>query len=129
VTFCFVAKSGSGLRVGLAGHPAVLHYSAKSKKITALECPNMPLGILPVEEFVTNEVSTEAGNLFAMYTDGLLEAANAAGEEFGAARFQAVIEKYGDEPLGAIYRAVQESVARHGGQFDDQSLLLVRRIG
>ena len=28
VTFCFVAKSGNGLRVGLAAHPTILQYSA-----------------------------------------------------------------------------------------------------
>jgi len=108
-TFCFVARNGDGLRVGL-------------------ECPNMPLGILPEGEFVTSEIATEAGDLFAMYTDGLLEAANAAGEEFGVARFQGELQKHGKEPLEVIYRSLQESVTRHGAQFDDQSVLLVRRV-
>jgi hypothetical protein len=128
VTFCFLAKNGSGLRVGLAGHPAILQYSARSKEITPLECPNMPLGILPSAEFVTTEIATESGNLFALYTDGLLEAANPAGEEFGLKRFQAELEKHGEETLEVIYRSLQESVARHGAQFDDQSLLLIRRM-
>ena len=30
VTFCFVAKCGDGLRVGLAGHPAILKFSART---------------------------------------------------------------------------------------------------
>jgi serine phosphatase RsbU (regulator of sigma subunit) len=46
-TFCFVAKCGDGLRVGLAGHPAILKFSAKTGEITSLEGLNMPLGILP----------------------------------------------------------------------------------
>ena len=127
-TFCFVARSGDGLRVGLAGHPAILRFSAQTGEITPLDCPNMPLGILPGGEFATSEIATEAGDLFAMYTDGLIEAANRAGEEFGMERFQAEVQKHGREPLDAIYRSLQESVARHGAQFDDQSVLLVRRV-
>ena len=127
-TFCFVARNGDGLRVGLAGHHAILNFSARTGAMTALECPNMPLGILPEGEFVTSEIATEAGDLFAMYTDGLLEAANAAGEEFGVARFQGELQKHGKEPLEVIYRSLQESVTRHGAQFDDQSVLLVRRV-
>jgi sigma-B regulation protein RsbU (phosphoserine phosphatase) len=128
VTFCFLSKAGNHLRVGLAGHPAILRFSAKTNLVTPLDCPNMPLGILPSGEFATSEVPAEAGQLFAMYTDGLLEAANSAGEEFGLKRFQAELEKHGKEPLDAIYRSLQESVARHGAQFDDQSVLLVRQL-
>lgn len=128
VTFCFLSRTRDKLCVGLAGHPAILRFSAKTNLLTPLECPNMPLGILPSGEFVTSEIPAEAGQLFAMYTDGLLEAANAAGEEFGIQRFQAELEKHGKEPLDAIYRSLQESVAQHGAQFDDQSVLLVRQL-
>jgi hypothetical protein len=38
------------------------------------------------------------------------------------------LQKYGTAPLHAICRSVQENVARHGGQFDDQSLLLIRQL-
>jgi len=128
VTFCFLSRAGGALRVGLAGHPAILHFSAKTNLVQPLECPNMPLGILPSGEFVTSEIPSESGQVFALYTDGLLEAANAAGEEFGLKRFQAELEKHGKEPLPAIYDALHESVKRHGAQFDDQSVLLVRQI-
>jgi len=127
-TFCFVAKCGDGLRVGLAGHPAILKFSAKTGEITLLEGPNMPLGILPAGDFATSEIQTERGEMFALYTDGLLEAANAAGEEFGIKRLQAELQKHAKEPLDVIYKSLQESVARHGTQFDDQSLLLIRRM-
>ncbi len=128
VTFCFVAKKRDGLRIGLAGHPAILHFSARTNEVTQLECPNMPLGILPSGDFASSEVRPEDGDLFALYTDGLLETANAAGEEFGLKRLQAELQKHGKEPLGVICRSVQESVARHGAQFDDQSILLMRQL-
>jgi serine phosphatase RsbU (regulator of sigma subunit) len=128
VTFCFVARNAGGLRIGLAGHPAILHFSARSNQITQLECPNMPLGILPSGDFESSEIRAEQGDVFALYTDGFLEQANAAGEEFGLTRFQDEFLKHGTESLEAICRSLQESVARHGIQFDDQSILLIRRL-
>ena len=128
VTFCFLARNGDALRVGLAGHPAILHFSARTSEVTPLECPNMPLGILPSGDFASSEIGTEAGDLFALYTDGFLETTNAAGEEFGLKRLQSELRKHGKDPLEAIFRSLQERVARHGAQFDDQSLLLMRRL-
>jgi len=79
ITFCLVSANAGSLRVGLAGHPSILQYSPKTNAVTQVECPNMPLGILPEGEFATSEVVAESGTLFAMYTDGFLEATNAAG--------------------------------------------------
>jgi Stage II sporulation protein E (SpoIIE) len=128
VTFCFLAKNGEGLRVGLAGHPAILSFSARTNVVTQLECSNMPLGIFPSGDFASTEIRAEPGDVFALYTDGFLEPANAAGEEFGLTRLQGEFQKHGKEPLEVICRSLQESVARHGAQFDDQSLLLIRKI-
>jgi serine phosphatase RsbU (regulator of sigma subunit) len=41
------------------------------------------------------EIPAESGDLFALYTDGLLETANAAGEEFGMKRLEAELQKRG----------------------------------
>jgi hypothetical protein len=128
VTFCYVAKKGDRVRVGLAGHPAILQFCARSNEVKKWECPNMPLGIVPEGDFVSEEIPAESGDLFALYTDGLLETANAAGEEFGMKRLEAELQKHGKQPLEAICQSVQESVARHGAQFDDQSLLLIRHL-
>jgi hypothetical protein len=127
-TFCFLAINAEGLQVGLAGHPAILHFSARTGEVTQLDCPNMPLGILPSANFDVSQIQPEPGDVFALYTDGFLEPANAAGEEYGPARLQAEFQKYGKQPLNQICLYLQEAVARHGAQFDDQSLLLIRRI-
>jgi len=128
VTFCFVARDDNGLRIGLAGHPSILQYSAKTGEVRPWECLNMPLGIIPEGEFKTSEVTAEPGDVFALYTDGLLETANKKGEEFGVERLKAELQKHGKEPLEMICRSLQESVAKHGAQFDDQSLLLIRKL-
>jgi serine phosphatase RsbU (regulator of sigma subunit) len=127
VTFCFLTKKWNVLQVGLAGHPAILQFSARTNEVKQYECPIMPMGILPYGEFVSSHIQAERDDIFALYTDGLLETANSAGEEFGISRPEAELQKCGRGPLDAICRSVLESVARHGGQFDDQSLLLIRQ--
>jgi sigma-B regulation protein RsbU (phosphoserine phosphatase) len=88
----------------------------------------MPLGILPSVDFVICEIRPEPGDVFALYTDGLLEVTNAAGEEFGLKNLQAELWQCGKKPLDVICRSLQERIARHGAQFDDQSLLLIRQL-
>ena len=128
VTFCYVAKTEDGLQAGLAGHPAILQVLARTNEVKKWECPNMPLGIVPESEFASSEIGAESGDVFALYTDGLLETANAKGEEFGIARLSEVLRKHSQDPLETICHVVRESVARHGAQFDDQSLLLIRKL-
>ena len=128
ITFAFVAKDGHGLRVGLAGHPAILHYSVRSDDVRQITSPNLPLAILPAESFESSEIGAEHGDIFVLYTDGLLEVANAAGEEFGLDRLQTALQKHNKEPLDRICQSLQEIVAQHGEQSDDQSVLLIQRL-
>lgn len=129
VTFCFVDCNAGRLQFGLAGHPAILRFSAKTNEVTQLECSNFPLAMMPEADFATAELQTEEGDVLALYTDGLLEAANAAGEEFGIKGLEDELRTHGREPLSVICQSLQASVARHGAQLDDQSVLLIRHSG
>jgi Stage II sporulation protein E (SpoIIE) len=128
VTFCFVSRSEEGLRVGLAGHPAILHFCGGNGDVIQVESGNMPLGILPDGDFSSSEIQAGSGDVFMMYTDGFVEPANASGEEFGIKRLQEEFKKLGREPLEQICHSLQQSVAQHGAQFDDQSILLIRKM-
>ena len=128
VTFCFLAKTRESLRLGVSGHPAILHFSPRNNEVTQYEAANMPLGILPEGEFASTAIEAEPGSLFALYTDGFVECANAAGEEFGVQRLQFEFQKNGNKPLADIHTALVASLRKHGLQFDDQSLLLIRRL-
>ena len=128
VTFCFLAKTRDGLCLGVSGHPAILHFSSRTNAVVQYEAANMPLGILPEGDFASTAIEAEPGSLFALYTDGFVECANAAGEEFGVQRLQSEFQKNGNKPLAEIHTALVASLRQHGLQFDDQSLLLIRRV-
>jgi phosphoserine phosphatase RsbU/P len=89
-----------------------------------------PLGLFPGAEFQTGEVSLQPGDLLALYSDGLTEAASKNGEEFGEQRLQAEIEKRSGETLAEIQAGVLEAVRKWAGDEleDDMTLLMVRAI-
>ena len=89
-----------------------------------------PLGLFPGSEFQTGEVSLQPGDLLALYSDGLTEAASRNGEEFGEQRLQAEIEKRSGESLAEIQAGVLEEVRKWAGDEleDDMTLLMVRAI-
>src|SRR5215471_16569778 len=66
LTFCFIAASDGRLWTGLAGHPAILQFSARTNEVNEIESPNVPLGVLPSEEFATSEIFAESGTLFML---------------------------------------------------------------
>jgi sigma-B regulation protein RsbU (phosphoserine phosphatase) len=89
-----------------------------------------PLGMFPSSEFQTGAVTLKPGDLLALYSDGLTEAASKNGEDFGEGRLQAEIEKRSDQTLAEIQAGVLEAVRKWAGDEleDDMTLLMVRAI-
>ena len=112
----------------LAGHPAILHYTASGRTVSRLCCEQFPVGLLPVGAFLTQETILHPGDMLVVSTDGILEACNAQEEEFGTERLAALAQQYvGSPDLGTLSRKITTSVQAFGKQTDDQTLLLIRR--
>jgi serine phosphatase RsbU (regulator of sigma subunit) len=78
-----------------------------------------------VDHYVSRSGPCAPGDLFALYSDGIVEVANAADEQFGIDRLEAEIRKRISEPLETICQAVMSASSTHGFP-DDRSLLLIR---
>ncbi len=116
------------LRYVNAGHYApVLLGSSRGRR---LDEGGVPLGLFPCSEFQTGEVTLQPGDLLALYSDGITEAASKSGEEFGDDRLQNEIEKHAEKSLGEIQAGVLEAVHNWAGDEpeDDMTLLMVRAI-
>jgi len=68
------------------GHTSILHYSARLNCFWSLKGWNMPMGFNPGEKEVTSLIPVEEGDLFFLYSDGIIEAENEEGEQFGERR-------------------------------------------
>jgi sigma-B regulation protein RsbU (phosphoserine phosphatase) len=75
-----------------AGHnpPIVLRAGGTSREngndVCRLESAGMVLGLLPDRTYEEREIVLEAGDLMLVFSDGIVEATNESGEEFGDQR-------------------------------------------
>lgn len=92
-----------------------------------MNCPCL-VGVLPSPEYFGHQQEQEvrAGDLLLIFTDGLVEIANAKGEEFGWPRLQGVVERNRNQSLKRISDAILEAGIRWGKPTDDRILLLIR---
>ena len=114
-----------------AGHnPALL--LRRSGKMERLNSTGVPVGMFPDASWKQVAVTLAHGDLLCAYTDGLTEAVNSAEEEFGLDRLSALIAGSGEMPLQDLCDRTLADVAAFAAgmpQYDDQTLLLLRRTG
>ena len=75
-----------------AGHNPPL-IGRTSGAVEQLGSGGFPLGIMPLAEYEIGETRLDAGEALVIYSDGVSEAANLKGEEFGMERLSQVINK------------------------------------
>ena len=91
----------------------------------------LPLGILPTAAYQEQRVDLAPGAVLVIYSDGLSEAENAAGEFFGDERVLTLLASVGGMGAEAAGRRILASVNEWTGdarQSDDLSLIVIRRV-
>lgn len=108
--------------------PATSHGGAPFT-LHRLEPNGTVIGLLPDAEYRQSEFALEPGDLLCLYTDGVSEAADPAGEEFGEARLAAVLTRHAGLPAEELARAVVAEVEHFTGttvRHDDLTLVLAK---
>ncbi len=113
-----------------AGHNPPLVYGDGG--LQRIESGGMPVGLFEMAPYTVDTVQLKPGDTMVFYSDGVTEAHNVAGEEFGEARLVEVMERYtrgsAEVVLEQIIRAVREFA--HGAeQYDDVTALVVKYSG
>jgi serine phosphatase RsbU (regulator of sigma subunit) len=88
----------------------------------------MVIGLVAEWSTGTSQVDLCPGDILAVFSDGITEATNAAGEEFGEDRLLRALQAEGDGDLARALDAIFDEVTRWtaGTQNDDQTLVLAR---
>jgi sigma-B regulation protein RsbU (phosphoserine phosphatase) len=110
----------------LAGHLPILHYRATTGTTEALTLQQFPLGFFDDTRYETRRVGCAPGDVFALFSDGIVETANAMDDQFGVDRVAAQLAAIPSRPLEEILDAVLAAAAAHGASHDDRSILLIR---
>jgi len=128
--FIAALDPGSGrLSYTNAGHNPGLLVRADGS-VQRLHANGLPLGLFPVVEYEKVDITLGPADLLMLYTDGITEAANPKGDEYGLDRLQEVVRKYAQEPLVALAVAIETAVEVFvdGTAFgDDRTIVMLRR--
>jgi sigma-B regulation protein RsbU (phosphoserine phosphatase) len=122
-----VAHDGSVEFVN-AGHLPVLHIHGDG--VTPKDSTGIPLGMFCNTRFPIHRLTLAQGDSLFLYSDGLTEARNSAGAEYGLHRIQTLAAQHtGIEPAGLISECLADLLSFREGmkQTDDLTLLAVRR--
>jgi len=126
--YCEIECDRGGIRFVNAGHNPP--FLLKGGRITILPAASIPLGILAGSAYAEERVDLAAGETLLVYSDGVTEARNAAGEEYGEERLRAVFVRCAGLPAAeAGERILREVDAFIGGTrpHDDLSLFVAVR--
>jgi hypothetical protein len=131
VTFAYVGgKDGDeSLVFALAGHLPILHYRAQAQSIVEHSDSNLPIGLFRNRTFEISHLSLLPGDLLAIITDGFTEVVDSQEREIGLEEFKSQLLACAQQSLPEIYRGLRSATMRFGKQTDDQTLLLIRRLG
>jgi sigma-B regulation protein RsbU (phosphoserine phosphatase) len=114
-----------------AGHNPPYLYRAVADQPLRLARTGMALGIDDISRFDQHIVHLGPGDVLILYTDGILDALNAHGEEFGDERLRHVCARYCTESAAQIVAALRDEVLRFVGDeplADDCTVVIVKRV-
>lgn len=117
------------LRYINCGHnPAVL-FHAKTGMVTWMDSSCPPLGMFPLEICELSSTELIPGDVLVLYTDGVTEAENRLGEEFGTERLSAILQRGSSLPADGLMTEIFSSAADFSGEVgfgDDVTIVVVK---
>jgi len=123
-----VENGGRQMRYVNAGHvpPAVIRADGSEDW---LETGGMIVGLMPEVQFECGSVQLQPGDLLVACTDGITEAMDAKGNEFGRARLAESVARLREHAPEEIMLEVLEEVDEHSryGTYEDDRVLLVMK--
>jgi serine phosphatase RsbU (regulator of sigma subunit) len=111
------------------GHNPPLLLRSKTGKSVQLESGGPIMGILPNPQFSNTVVALDQGDILTLFTDGVTEQENEAGDEFSIERLEEIVRSKETEPAAALVANITEAVSAFAGekaQADDLTVVVVK---
>ena len=113
-----------------AGHNRPLWWHAGAGRLDELDADGIVLGAMDAIHLEERQIDVAPGDLVLLYTDGVTDAMDGAGRQFGVERLQAALAA--DPTAGAqqVISTIVRAVGEFTGdtpQFDDLTLVAVKR--
>jgi len=127
--YCLISTKDNIITYTNAGHNPPMIFRTDGS-IDTLTIGGIVLGYLQNEVYKQTTLPFKNGDLLLCYTDGITEALNSDGEEFGEQRLQQVVQKNihlsSYDLRNAILQEVNQFTEREDELSDDRTLLIVK---
>jgi sigma-B regulation protein RsbU (phosphoserine phosphatase) len=131
--YMIFTRSTRELVVARAGHERPAIIGGGDQLFQIIDAPGLALGMADNETFDAalreERVQLAPGDLLVAYTDGITEAQNESGDEWGVEKFLEAVSAAAPSGTQAVLQSVQQGVLRFAGampQYDDMTLLTLR---
>ncbi len=137
ISMCYVIIDHAAGEVTLAraGHDAPLLYTAKDAKVGRLNPPGMALGVDSGSVFDrlmrNSNVPLSSGDCLILYTDGVTEALDTNGMEYGMEKLHLAIQASAPDGAAAVVKRLTDDLRAFIGnqpQNDDITLIALRKV-
>ena len=112
-----------------AAHLPLLVHRLGTGTTFKLDTEGLPIGIEKDARYEQKRFSVEPGDVIILCTDGILEAMNAAGQQYGLGGLKRMVEKNAALSAAELVEAIRGDLLHFVGtarQQDDQTLLLLK---
>jgi len=133
VTLFYMRLDGSNGTITYvnAGHNPPLHYHAQAGCFESWRRTAIAMGVEESAAVEEKHMTLAPGDFVVFYTDGLTDALNPSGEEFGEDRLHAILRDHRSGSAGEIMGALKAELKDFLGSeppFDDITLILMKRV-
>ncbi|HVB38076.1 MAG TPA: PP2C family protein-serine/threonine phosphatase, partial [Vicinamibacterales bacterium] len=127
--YLLVDPGRNALTYSGAGHPPPLIRRPSSGAIEELNQNGLIIGLFGAAQYASLEEPAEPGTRVVLYTDGVTEAANPAGEFFGLERLRDFLRRHASLPAGpfadTLLQELSAWIGRTTGHDDDVTIVVV----
>ena len=126
---CVVDSTGLHAELSLAGHAGPLWFRAETAQTVGQGGGGLPLGIEEDTEYATTRIVLQQGDALVLFTDGIVEAFNDEGRQYGEGRLKNQLIGCGRssaEEICATIRRDFDAHCRSATREDDVTLLVIK---
>jgi len=127
--YCVIDSENRELSYTSAGHEPPIYIRKNIDSVEQLATTQLLLGFDENIKYTENKIKINAGDIFVLFTDGIIEAKDSNGNMFGREKIVKMVMNHRNKSSSQILHKIIESLKNHIGNrfvYDEISLLVVK---
>ena len=129
ITMVYAVWNDEDQTLQIANAGAVQPLFCRGGEVETIQAEGFPLGLFPVSAYEEFTLSTSPGDAIIFFSDGIVDAQNAAGDMFGNQRLEALVKQNIAMPAVELADIIMAEVGKFQGgveRFDDETVVILK---